>query len=86
MLRIGLIDLFVMGSCIVTILGYYNSRKKKVRNRLTATFVGGPLDGQSKGVSRYNAIYTHKDLSQPGDAVYKNRGDGIYEFDEYVEG
>lgn len=85
MLRIGLIELFSVGGSIAAILAYFNNRKNKKNTRLEATFVGGPLDGRKLGVSSYTPLYLHKDISLPGDALYKHNGDGLYVFDEYVQ-
>ena len=85
-LRIGLIELFSIGGSIAAILAYFNNVKKKKDKRVTAHFIGGPLDGEDKKLARFNAVYVHKDFDQPGDALYKHKGYGYYVFDEFVEG
>jgi hypothetical protein len=86
MVRFLTFDLFVIASsiagCAVAAKAWKDSQAKKAR--IEAYFVGGPLHDTKRNIeSGPSYIYRHSSLPAP--ALYKNTGNHIYEFVDYVE-
>ena len=91
MIRFLAVDLFVILGSLAGV-GMFcrnviqNRRNNRSVDRVEATFIGGPLDGQKRDIiPNATYVYRHKSLLAP--AAYKHTGWNIYEYTvDAVEG